>query len=141
VEILTCETCDMIGFRSVEGAPLTHVQQTRDRVADCGFIHDWVIVGDVDARAFTHVALSTVLRRVTLSDWHRVGIRSVQTNLAAQRVNRRVGWPSRLVDGHDVTPDGLVVARVMARTIAGQVPYHQESLMWRSAAGLLSVAL
>lgn len=141
MEILTCGTCDMIAFRPMAEGIITTVPQTRDRREDCGFVHQWTLSGEVDVRAFVHVALSTVLRRVDLPDWHRDGIHTTQEALGALSVYRRIGWPSRLIDGHDVTSDGLVTARLMAKWVAGQTTAFKRAMVWRSAGGLLSVSL
>lgn len=141
MEIVTCGICDMIGFRPFPEAPITEVPQTRDRRQDCGFVHGWDAVGNVDAAVFTHVALSTVLNARNLPDWQRDGIQVVQADLGAGDVHRRIGWPTRLIDGHGVSSDGLVTARLMARWVAGRTTDLKRAMVWRSAAGLLSVTL
>lgn len=139
--IYSCVECDMIGFASMEGVDPCQVHQTRDRRADCGFVHRWEVTGAVNARDLAHVGLSTLLRIRNLPDWHREGIHTVQGQLSAPDVLRRVGWPVRLMDsadGYGLSSDGLVTARMVCKWVAGQTKDFKESMMWRSVAGLLA---
>ena len=139
IEINTCPSCDtitgsVVGRTSpmtVPGALMTWMQ--------CE--HEWVNLGFIDGRALVHLAMSTVLRHGVIDQAHRDTIHIVQRNLKISGLYRRSGWPQRVIDGHDVTPGGLVMARLAAARIAGYQAASSDAANWRAAANLLKVKL
>jgi hypothetical protein len=124
--------------------PGTHWTDALMASRDCGWSHGWEVLGMVDPGVLVHLAMSTVLRHGDIEQWRRDGIHRIQASLGyGTRVHtaRRTGWPLRIIDGHDVTPEGLVTARHVARHIASGIGRTDVAYVWRQAAGLLGVTL
>jgi len=149
MEILSCATCGQLAFRGHEHmkpttVPGTHWVDAFMASRDCGWSHGWEVLGIVEPGVLVHLALSTVLRHGSIEAWRRDGIHVVQASLGyGNRVHtrHRVGWPLRVLDGHDITPEGLTLARHLAKHSASQINRTDVAYVWRQAAGLLGVTL
>lgn len=146
-EIMSCRDCGTLAFRSDRHASNRLVPGSADSphaAHACDWVHSWESIGQVNAGMFVHLAMSTLLRRGDLEDWRRTGIHRVQSVLGygpRVRALKRHGWPSRIIKGYDVTPDGLAMARHMARDLASSSTATSQAYLWRQAAGLLGVIL
>lgn len=106
---------------------------------DCGH-PDIETIGEVPISQLVHVALSTLLRRPdVLAD--RDAAHMIQEWLKVSALDRRTfGLPWALIDGHDVSSEGLATARILARTMSA-IAAPSDAVYWRAAANIMRVRM
>lgn len=136
--VLSCEACGLLE---------THVTGIRSGISkvpgtgrvDCAHA-DLVDIGEVHVPQIVHLALSTLLRRPDVLADRDTAHRIQEWIGLPARMRRTNALPWALIDGHDVSLNGLATARVLARTMSS-VAAPSEAFYWKAAASIMRVRI